>query len=92
LKEYNIAIAGVTGAVGKVFLSILEERNFPVKNLSALASSRSEGLIVKFRNEDFEVRELSSNSFKNIDIALFQQGLQDPGNLPRLLLIAAPLL
>ncbi len=41
VKEYNVAIAGVTGAVGKVFLSILEERNFPVKNLIALASSRS---------------------------------------------------
>ncbi len=74
MKEYNIAIAGVTGAVGKVFLSILEERNFPVKNIVALASSRSAGAIIKFRNEDFVVGELSRNSFKNIDIALFSAG------------------
>jgi aspartate-semialdehyde dehydrogenase len=74
MKEYNIAIAGVTGAVGKVFLSILEERNFPVKNLVVLASARSAGKRIKFKNEDIEVKELSSDSFKNIEIALFSAG------------------
>jgi aspartate-semialdehyde dehydrogenase len=74
LKQYNVAVAGVTGAVGKVFLSILEERNFPVKNLKALASSRSAGTKIKFKNEEFEVEELSASSFNNIDIALFSAG------------------
>lgn len=73
-KQYNVAIAGVTGAVGQVFLSILEERKFPVKNLLPLASSRSVGKKVRFNGEDFEVRELGKNSFKNIDIALFSAG------------------
>ena len=54
MKEYNIAIAGATGAVGQVFLSILEERNFPIKNLTALASSHSAGKRVKFKNEEIE--------------------------------------
>ena len=74
MKEYNVAIAGVTGAVGQVFLAILEERNFPVKNLMALASSRSVGKRVKFRNEEIEVKELTGDSFKNIEIALFSAG------------------
>jgi len=74
LKEYNVAIVGVTGAVGNVFLSILEERNFPVKNLIPLASSRSVGKKINFKREKFEVKELKKDSFKNVDIALFSAG------------------
>jgi len=74
LKEYNVAIAGATGAVGGVFLSILEERSFPIKSLSLLASKRSAGKKIVFKNEQFEVKELSKDSFKNIDIALFSAG------------------
>jgi aspartate-semialdehyde dehydrogenase len=74
LKEYNVAIAGATGAVGNVFLSILEERSFPVKSLTLLASERSAGKKIEFKNEQFEVKELSKDSFKNIDIALFSAG------------------
>jgi aspartate-semialdehyde dehydrogenase len=73
-KEYNVAIAGVTGAVGGVFLSILEERNFPVKNLVPLASSRSKGKKIIFKGEEFEVKELKKDSFSNVDIALFSAG------------------
>jgi aspartate-semialdehyde dehydrogenase len=74
LKEYNVAVAGVTGAVGRVFLSILEERKFPVKNLIPLASSRSAGKRILFKDEEIEVKELKHDSFKNIDIALFSAG------------------
>ena len=73
-KEYNIAIAGVTGAVGRVFLSILEQRKFPVKNLIPLASHRSAGKTITFAGEEIEVRELNNDSFKGIDIALFSAG------------------
>ena len=73
-KEYNIAIAGVTGAVGRVFLSILEQRKFPIKNLIPLASHRSAGKTVDFAGEEIEVRELKKDSFKDIDIALFSAG------------------
>ena len=73
-KEYNIAIAGVTGAVGRVFLSILEQRKFPIKNLIPLASHRSAGKTITFAGEEIEVRELNTDSFKGIDIALFSAG------------------
>jgi aspartate-semialdehyde dehydrogenase len=74
LKKYNVAIAGATGAVGSVFLSILEERGFPVKNLLPLASIKSAGKKVKFKGEEFEVKELKKDSFKGIDLALFSAG------------------
>jgi len=73
-KEYNIAIAGVTGAVGRVFLSILEQRKFPIKNLIPLASHRSAGKRITFAGEEIEVRELNKDSFKDTDIALFSAG------------------
>ncbi|MEA2015702.1 MAG: aspartate-semialdehyde dehydrogenase [Actinomycetota bacterium] len=73
-KEYNVAVAGVTGAVGKVFLSILEERDFPVKNLIPLASYRSKGRKIFFKGEELEVRELKKDSFSGVDIALFSAG------------------
>ncbi len=74
MKNYNVAIAGVTGAVGNIFLSILEQRNFPVKNLLPLASARSVGKRVKFKGEEIEVKELKKDSFKGVDIALFSAG------------------
>lgn len=74
MKEFNVAIAGVTGAVGRVFLSILEERKFPVKNLLPLASKRSIGKKIFFNGEELEVKELKEDSFTNIDIALFSAG------------------
>ncbi len=73
-KEYNVAVAGVTGAVGKVFLSILEERKFPVKNLIPLASYRSAGKKIIFNGEELEVKELNKDSFSGVDIALFSAG------------------
>ena len=74
LKEYNVAIAGATGAVGSVFLSILKERNFPVKNLLPLASVKSAGKKIIYKGMELEVKELTKDSFKGIDIALFSAG------------------
>jgi len=47
--KYNIAVVGATGAVGRRILATLEERNFPVDQLSALASARSTGKRLSFR-------------------------------------------
>ncbi len=74
LKRYNIAVAGVTGAVGRVFLSILEERDFPIKNLIPLSSYRSKGKKILFKGEELEVKELRKDSFSGVDIALFSAG------------------
>ncbi len=70
----HVAIAGATGAVGTEFLKLLEARDFPMKSLRLLASSRSAGSKLKFRGEDLEVEELTPKSFKGIDIAFFSAG------------------
>ena len=70
----HVAIAGATGAVGTEFLKLLEARDFPMKSLRLLASSRSVGSKLKFRGENLEVEELTPKSFKGIDIAFFSAG------------------
>ena len=70
----HVAIAGATGAVGTEFLKLLEARNFPMKSLRLLASSRSAGSKLQFRGENLEVEELTQKSFKGIDIAFFSAG------------------
>ncbi len=70
----NLAIAGVTGAVGQEFLKIIEERDFPFSSLKMLASSRSAGRTIKFKNKDYIVEEMTKNSFSRVDIALFSAG------------------
>ncbi|OED37109.1 aspartate-semialdehyde dehydrogenase [PVC group bacterium (ex Bugula neritina AB1)] len=73
-QSKSVAIVGATGAVGKEILSILEERDFPVKNLRLLASERSAGKTLVFKDETLEVEELTDESFAGIDIALFSAG------------------
>ncbi len=73
-EKYNISVVGATGAVGRRMLSTLEERNFPVARLTALASARSAGQTLPFRGQDIEVMELKADSFKGVDIALFSAG------------------
>jgi len=73
-NKYNVAIMGATGAVGGQFLSILEERNFPIDELRLLASERSKGKKVKFKNKSQKVQLLTRNSFKGIDIVLSSAG------------------
>ena len=72
--KYDIAVVGATGAVGRRMLAVLEERNFPVGRLSALASARSVGQKLPFRDLKIEVKELREDSFIGVDIALFSAG------------------
>ena len=74
LKKLDIAVAGATGAVGNQMLTCLEERNFPIKTIKLLASRRSAGRKLRFRGDQIDVEELTENSFKGIDIALFSAG------------------
>lgn len=73
-KGLNVAIAGATGAVGEAFMSILEERKFPVANMRLLASERSEGKRLEFCGENIKVEILRENSFEGIDLGLFSAG------------------
>lgn len=70
----NVAIVGATGAVGHEFLTVLAERNFPIRNLRLLASARSVGKSVEFLGRPHTVEELSKDSFKDIGIAFFSAG------------------
>jgi aspartate-semialdehyde dehydrogenase len=72
--QFNVAVAGATGAVGVEMLKTLEARNFPVKNLRLLASSRSVGKEMVFKGQKIKVQELTQDSFEGIDIALFSAG------------------
>ena len=73
-KEYHVAVAGATGAVGNEMIQILEEQEFPVASLKLLASSRSVGKTLDFRGESLQVEELREDSFEGVDIALFSAG------------------
>jgi aspartate-semialdehyde dehydrogenase len=70
----NVAIAGATGAVGQELLALLAERNFPLKSLKLLASSRSAGKKIRFNGEDITVQELRHDSFEGVDIVLSSAG------------------
>lgn len=73
-REYSIAVAGATGAVGNEMLLTLERRNFPVKSLKLLASKRSVGKELEFRGQPIAVQELTHDAFDGVDIALFSAG------------------
>lgn len=73
-KELNIAIVGATGAVGEAFLTVLQERKFPVKNLYLLASARSLGKTASFKNKQIDILDLADFDFSQADIALFSAG------------------
>ncbi|MHC4302610.1 MAG: aspartate-semialdehyde dehydrogenase, partial [Planctomycetota bacterium] len=70
----NLAIAGVTGAVGQEFLNILAERDFPFDSVKMLASSRSVGKKIEFKGKTYIVEELTEDCFDRVDIALFSAG------------------
>ncbi|MEE1200721.1 MAG: aspartate-semialdehyde dehydrogenase [Christensenellales bacterium] len=70
MKPLNIAILGATGAVGREMLNILDERNFPVRQLRLLASARSAGKVLTFRGEKIVVEEATEQSFEGMDIVL----------------------
>src|ERR1700748_3446720 len=74
LRDPEVAIAGVTGAVGGEFIATLNKRGFPVRKLKALASARSAGKTLDFRGERIVIEELNERSFDGVDIALFSAG------------------
>ncbi|MCF6202792.1 MAG: aspartate-semialdehyde dehydrogenase [Methylococcaceae bacterium] len=73
-KSYDVAVVGATGAVGEAMLSILEERNFPVGEVYALASSRSVGKRIPFKGKNLVVKDLAEFDFSKVQIGLFSAG------------------
>lgn len=74
--EFDVAILGATGAVGEAFLAILEQREFPIRNLYALASARSAGETVLFRNRPIIVENAADFDFTKAQIGLFSAGAE----------------
>ncbi len=73
-REFCVAVAGATGAVGKTMIKVLEERDFPVSEIRLLASERSEGKELSFRGQKVVVHKMDHDSFDGVDIALFSAG------------------
>lgn len=74
MKKYNLAIVGVTGLVGRMFLKILDEYHFPFHQLLLYASKKSAGKKIVFKNKEYIIRELSEEAFDDVDIVLFSAG------------------
>ncbi len=76
MKNLNVAVVGATGVVGKEFVSLLEERDFPVGNLYLFASERSLGESIEFDDEEIDVLVLNEEEInkRNFDIVFFSAG------------------
>ena len=70
----KLAIVGATGMVGEVMLQVLSERNFPITELIPVASARSVGKKIDFKDRSFKVVGLSNAVSMSPDIALFSAG------------------
>ncbi len=73
-KEFDVAVVGATGAVGETMMAILEQRDFPVRNLYPLASERSAGKKVQFKGKNYTIEDLSTFDFSKVQIGLFSAG------------------
>ena len=73
-EHHRIAIVGATGAVGDTLMSILEERAFPFASLKLLASHRSAGEILTFKDQPILVEELTHDSFDDVDLVFSSAG------------------
>jgi aspartate-semialdehyde dehydrogenase len=73
-KTYDVAVVGATGLVGEAMLQILEQRAFPVGKLFPIASARSAGRSVRFRDQTLPIHVLDSFDFERVQIALFSAG------------------
>ena len=74
MSPVRIAVVGATGQVGGVMRRLLEERDFPVDELRVLASARSAGRTMSWRDRDLVVEDATAADYRGVDIALFSAG------------------
>lgn len=75
MKKYNVVVIGATGLVGRTILEILEERNFPINNLTLMASERSAGEKISYAGKEHTVIAISDQAFtEDMDMAFFAAG------------------
>ena len=68
MKNYNIAVVGATGLVGRTFLQVLEEYDFPVKSIKMLASERSAGSKILFCGKEKFFDVFNTNFFSPVEL------------------------
>ena len=74
-SKVNVGIVGATGMVGRTFLKVLAEKNFPIDQLYLFSSARSAGMELAYCGKNYVVEELTESSFdRDMDIALFSAG------------------
>ena len=73
-ESYRVAVVGATGAVGNTMLQLLEERSFPIVSLKLLASHRSAGEILSFKDTPIIIEELTHDSFEDVDVVFSSAG------------------
>ncbi|HRK22732.1 MAG TPA: aspartate-semialdehyde dehydrogenase [Fimbriimonadaceae bacterium] len=73
-REFSVAVLGATGAVGNEMLRLLEQRAFPIRELRLLASARSAGKTLSFRESEIAIQTATPESFAGIDLGLFSAG------------------
>ena len=71
---YTVAVVGATGAVGAQMIKMLEESTLPIDKIRYLASARSAGKTLKFKDQDITIEKRLETAFEDVDIALFSAG------------------
>ena len=74
MEDYNFAVVGASGMVGRKMLQVLEERELPIKSLRLFATERSAGEKIIFNNNEYIIEDLQKADIQGIDIALFSVG------------------
>lgn len=76
MSGIRVAVVGATGLVGEKVLRVMEERDFPVRELIPMASERSAGKTVKFRDTEVTVQPVSADGLRGVEIAFFAAGTE----------------
>ncbi len=74
MRSLTVAVVGATGAVGSTMLQVLAEGNLPLAEVRAMASSRSAGSHLSWKDRDLAVEDVAGADFRGVDLALFAGG------------------
>ena len=75
MQRYKLALVGATGVVGEIARKVLEEHNLPISEYKFFASSKSAGKVISFDGREYEINELTEESFNDgFDYAIFTCG------------------
>lgn len=73
-QGYTVAVLGATGLVGSKIIQLLEEKQFPIKQLKPLASKNSVGKTIPFKGQAIEIIEATADAFNGVDLVLASAG------------------